>query len=106
MISYNSNDLREVRFRSRDPYQAGRLLLYSVRFGCARPRCATELAVVTVAAAHVTLAMLLRFWKWWKLTLRCTSGHAFRIPVPEVWWVQEEKSLRFTDHSKGPLSRK
>ncbi len=96
---YTQNDLREVRFRSRDPYQAGRLVLYSVRFGCARPRCPTELAVLTVAAVNVSLAMMLGFWEGWRAKFKCTSGHTFRIPAPEVWWIQEEKALGFNEPS-------
>lgn len=91
--SYTTKDLSEVRFRTPDPYQAGRLVLYSVRFGCARPRCSEEMAVLTVGAASVSVAMLLRFWQSWKIKLKCPSGHRFRIPDPETWWIEENKWL-------------
>jgi hypothetical protein len=91
--SYTKKDLKKIRFRSPDPYQTGKLVLYSARFGCAHPRCATEGVVFCVAAANVSVALLLQFWKRWKVNSPCKGNHRFRMRDPRTWWVQQEKSL-------------
>lgn len=91
--SYTKKDLRKMRFRSPDPYQAGKLVLYSARVGCAHPRCATEGVVLCVAAANVSVAILLQFWKTWKVKFNCKGKHPFRMRDPRTWWIQMERSL-------------
>jgi hypothetical protein len=90
---YTLRDLRRVRFRSPDPYQAGKLVLYSVQFGCAHPRCAAEGMVFTAAAANVSVALLLQFWKTWNVKFNCKGKHRFRMLDPRTWWIQREKSF-------------
>ena len=94
--SYAKNDLRKVQFRSPDPYRTGKLALYSARVGCAQPRCRTEVVVFTVAAANVSVALLLQFWKTWKVEFECKSEHRFRMRDIRTWWIQQEKSLAGT----------
>jgi hypothetical protein len=91
--NYTEKDLRKVRFCSPDPYQAGKLILYSVRFGCGHPRCTAEVVVFTTAAASASIALLLQFWKRWKVKFSCKSKHAFRMPDPRTWWIQRENSF-------------
>lgn len=91
--SYSSNSLREVRFRSPDPYEAGKLVLYSVLASCARPRCQRQATVITAAAANVSVAALLRLWKLWKVDVRCEGKHRFLPRPPSTWWIEEKKTL-------------
>lgn len=91
--SYSSKSLREVRFRSPDPYEAGKLVLYSVLTGCARPRCQGQATVITAAAANVSVAALLRLWKLWKVDLPCEGKHRFLPRHPSTWWIEEKKTL-------------
>lgn len=93
---YSSKDLRKVQFHSPDPYRAGKLVLYSARFGCAHPRCAAEGVVFTAAAANVSVAMLLQFWSMWKVKFNCKGKHPFRMRDPRTWWIQQEKSFTKT----------
>lgn len=90
---YTSNDLRQVEFRQPDPYETGKLVLYSVLVGCARPGCKGEAAVVAAAATNVSLAALLRFWKAWKLDFPCDANHRFRPRHLHTWWIERERSL-------------
>ena len=94
--NYTGKDLRKLRFGSPDPYQAGKLVLYSARFRCAHPRCAAEGVVFTAAAANVSVAILLQFWKRWKVKFNCTGKHRFRIRGPRTWWIQQENSFSKT----------
>jgi hypothetical protein len=87
-----------VRFCSPDPYRAGKLVLYSARFGCAHPCCTAEGVVFTAAAANVSVAILLQFWKMWKVKFTCSGkcckgNHSFRMPDIRTWWIQQEKSF-------------
>lgn len=91
--AYSGNDLRNVQFRSPDPYEAGKLVLYSVLVGCAQPRCQREAAVMTAAASNVSLAALLRLWKGWKVDFPCDANHRFRPRHPHTWWIERERSL-------------
>lgn len=91
--SYTRNDLRDVQFRSPDPYQAGKLVLYSVLVGCARPRCQSQALVMTTAAPSVSLAALVRLWRGWKVELPCQANHRFRPRHPHTWWIEEKESL-------------
>ncbi|HEY6938645.1 MAG TPA: hypothetical protein VI424_15910 [Terriglobales bacterium] len=90
---YTRNDLRKVRFFSPDPYKAGKLVLYSARFGCSHPHCAAERVIFTVAAAKVSVVILLQFWKMWKVKFSCIGKHPFRMRNPRMWWIQQEKSF-------------
>ncbi len=90
---YTRKDLRKVRFCSPDPYQnrqAGTVF----RPARLRPsRCPAEGVVFTVAAAKVSVVILLQFWKMWKVTFSCISKHPFRMRNPWTWWIQQEKSF-------------
>lgn len=102
---YSSSDLQDVQFHSPDPYQAGQLALYSARLGCANEGCSNELEVFTVAAANISIAVLLRFWERWKIKVHCESGHCFRIPGQELWWIEEEQPPALPDSGRW-LSKK
>jgi hypothetical protein len=65
-----------------------------------------ELAIYATAAADVSVATLVEFWKRWKVNLRCAAGHVFRMPKPAAWWIQEEKALRLVRPPSLPLSKK
>jgi hypothetical protein len=90
---YSSNHLRDVQFRSPDPYKTGKLVLYSALVGCARPRCQSQAIILTAAAANVSLALLLRLWKSWKVDFSCKSNHRFRPRHPHTWWIEEKDTL-------------
>lgn len=94
--SYTMKDLRKIQFRSPDPYHAGKLVLYSARFGCAQSRCRAEVLVFTVAAANVSIAMLLQFWKTWKVKFNCKGKHRFHMRDARTWWIQQEELLTGT----------
>lgn len=90
--SYEGKDFRRIHFRTPDPYKAGRLVLYSVHFGCGHGQCPTGVTVFTVAARKVSTAVLLHLWKNWKVNLRCKQ-HRFAMSDSRTWWIQEEKAL-------------
>lgn len=90
--SYKNKDLRQVEFRRRDPYRAGKLTLYSARAGCAEAGCRREHTVFAVAPAGVSIASMLRLWNSWEANVRC-GGHRWRMRNSKNWWVQQEKSL-------------
>lgn len=94
---YSSSNLRKVRFRTPDPYRAGRLALYSARFGCAHRGCPNALEVFTVAATSLSVVLLLRFWECWEIKVRCAPGHCFRVPGPELWWIEEKQPPALAD---------
>ena len=96
--NYTGKDLRKVRFCSPDPYRAGKLILYSVRFGCGQPRCTAESMAFTAAAANVSIAVLLQFWKKWKVKFSCKGKHRFRMRDSRTWWIQRENSFLKTIH--------
>ena len=87
-----------MRFCSPDPYRAGKLILYSVRFCCGQPRCTAESMAFTAAAANVSIAVLLQFWKKWKVKFSCKGKHRFRMRDSRTWWIQRENSLIKTTH--------
>lgn len=99
--SYSSNDLREVQFRSPDPYESGKLVLYSVLVGCARPGCQEQAAVMTAAASSVSLATLVRCWKAWKVNFSCDTRHRFRPRHPNTWWIEQKKYLAWPEGIRG-----
>ena len=86
-------DLRKVRFRTRDPYKAGKLVLYGTHLACTHRGCTNQIVVFTAAAASISTAALSRLWKTWKVSLRCKQEHRFRIPDSKTWWIQEEEGL-------------
>lgn len=91
--AYGEKDFRKVKFRTPDPYKAGKLVLYSTRFGCAHRGCKNEVVVFTVAAVSISTAALLRLWGKWKMSLRCNQKHRFHKPDARTWWIQEEATL-------------
>ena|GEM_PF-3206505 len=91
--TYKMKDLRKVQFRTRDPYKAGKLVLYGTHLVCAHRGCTNQIVVFTAAAATISTAALSRLWKTWKVSLRCSQEHRFRIPDPKTWWIQEESGL-------------
>ncbi|HEU5336257.1 MAG TPA: hypothetical protein VFU27_09850 [Terriglobales bacterium] len=94
---YTSNNLRQVEFRHPDPYEGGKLVLYSVLVGCARPCCRGRVTVNTAAAANVSLALLLRLWKSWNIDVSCDGSHRFVPRQPHTWWVEEKNRLNWRD---------
>lgn len=49
--------------------------------------------VFTTAAASVSIALLLQFWKGWKVKFSCKSKHPSRMPDPRTWWIERENSF-------------
>lgn len=104
--SYTKKELRRVRFRSPDPYQGGKLVLYSTTVGCTHPRCSEKVTIFATAAASVSVATLVEFWKHWKVNLRCAARHRFRMAQPALWWIQEERALGWSGEPGLQLSKK
>jgi hypothetical protein len=77
-------ELRTVHFRLPDPFRENRAVLYRVEVPCAIRRCESTANIYAAAAASISLAALLKLWKYWAIHRRC-QGHPFR-PMPCATW--------------------
>lgn len=82
---YRRANVKIIAFRIPDPFRQKRAVLYTVEVPCAIQGCDGTARIYAVAAASVTVALLLEVWKHWVIHARC-PGHSFR-PLPRRTWV-------------------
>lgn len=81
---YQGTELEAVGFRIPDPFRQKWAVLYTVDVPCAIPGCESTARIFTVAAANVSVAVLLQLWRHWVIHTRC-AGHKFK-PLPNRTW--------------------
>jgi hypothetical protein len=97
---YQGIDFRIVQFRIPDPFREKRAVLYKVEVPCGIPRCESIAGIYAVGAASISVAALLKLWKYWLIHGRC-QGHRFK-PLPyRTWTVSNATDM----HSWVPITK-
>lgn len=91
--SYRAKSLETVQFCTPDPFRKGSATIYLAIFCCPVGSCRSKATVRAVAASTVSVARLLEVWKFWKMHVRCKTGHVLHVPNILTWVVIEQRRV-------------
>jgi hypothetical protein len=83
---YRGSELKAVAFRIPDPFGQKKAALYEVEVPCGVRQCEGKARIYAVAAARLSITVLLEVWKHWVIHARC-HGHVLRPSRCWTWGV-------------------